>query len=246
MPSSLSFVNLIKNFRDFNEITSSGYRPGCIKYTGDDFAISVSVPVIKLTDCIPAHALLAWDKRLLSKTRNLTLLITGCHGSYPLEIPSENGADNSRTQFHFKVAIVDTYKPSKGSVIEVLRAIQFLDKDESILKLTRYHTKTVGSETVDGNEEENSDMKSEKLEPFSWSASLESYLDRHLMRVIRLRRKFQLGWAGAEQLMFDMEALNQREDEIFKLKQQVCPSNSRGSNRFITLLGNYSCRYCGS
>ena len=46
---------------DFLECVASGYTAGIVRFSGDDFCVSVSIPVARLATMIPPRALVAWD-----------------------------------------------------------------------------------------------------------------------------------------------------------------------------------------
>ncbi|KAF9062809.1 hypothetical protein BDP27DRAFT_1427500 [Rhodocollybia butyracea] len=83
MTAPSNAMNMTRLQHHFLEIVAREYRPGLIRFGGDDFCISVSLSVVKLAESIPARALMAWDRRLLSKCQNLALLISDLRGVYP-------------------------------------------------------------------------------------------------------------------------------------------------------------------
>lgn len=65
----------------------------------------------------------------------------------------------------------------------------------------------------------------------SLSASLESLLDQQLLRLLQLRRRFNLGWAGAEELLWQTETAQEDPITVFQ-KQTKVPPNAHGSRIF--------------
>ncbi|KAJ7187359.1 hypothetical protein C8R46DRAFT_880049 [Mycena filopes] len=130
--------------RDFLETVSSEYRPGLIPFTAGtwdpaaDFAVSVSLPTVRLTDTIPAQALVAWDRRLLGSphARHLVLLISGfnsgagasVHNVYPPLTP-EGGYVRKGMQLRFQVGVCGRYKPSRAHAVEVGRTFGLVGRD---------------------------------------------------------------------------------------------------------------------
>jgi len=211
-----------------------GYRPGIIQFGDDDFAVSVSLPVIALADSIPPRALMAWDRRLLSKSQHLTLLISGFRGMYP---PIDAGgnydvsAQRSGTALTFKVGLTQRYKPGKEYAKDAGRTFGLIIQDaEDELSKT-----AATMEGPDFYEDEASLEAGQtlptpaeeiveddgRMDRFSLSGSLESLLDQALLKVIQLRKKFSLGWAGAEVLYMEMERSQLRADIIFDSHKQV-------------------------
>ena len=55
----------------------------------------------------------------------------------------------------------------------------------------------------------------------SLSTSLESLLDQQLLRLLQLRRRFSLGWAGAEELLWQSETTQEDIATVFQQKRKV-------------------------
>lgn len=55
----------------------------------------------------------------------------------------------------------------------------------------------------------------------SLSTSLESLLDQQLLRLLQLRRRFNLGWAGAEELLWQTETTQEDPVTLFQKKRKV-------------------------
>ncbi|KIM73751.1 hypothetical protein PILCRDRAFT_99249 [Piloderma croceum F 1598] len=212
---------------DFLEVVAAGYRPGLIRFGVDDFSLSISIPVIKLANDIPARALMAWDRRLLSRTQHLTLLISGLRGTYP---PLK--ADGTLTQdavargtnLQFKVGLSRQYKPSKEYALEAKRTYGLVDdeaqqqerplEEEPLLTVDGF---TVREESPHDEDEDDDG----RFDSFSLSSSLETLLDHSLVRVIQTRIKYGLGWAGAETLVAETERLQQTTDDVIAIDRQL-------------------------
>ena len=210
-------------------MVAAGYRPGFIPFGVDDFSLSISIPVITLVNDIPARALMAWDRRLLSRTQNLTLLISGLRGTYP---PLASNGTYSRdaiargTHIQFKVGLSKKYKPGKEHAFEEKQKFGLVDEKKAQTGATPVNEPTVtigmdGSRVVDeapqDEDEEiddNDDDDDGRFDKFSLSNSLESLLDQSLLRVIQFRLKYGLGWAGAEALLAETERLQQTPDTV--------------------------------
>lgn len=210
------------------QVVACDYRPGIVKFGADDFSLSVSIPVIKLANDIPPRALMAWDRRLLSRTQHLTLLISGLRGTYPVlnsqgELTGE--ASKRGTSLQFKVGLTRRYKPSKEHALEAKRTFGLIDEDPDEVPWSAMEDPLM---TVDGGidnspweEEEDEGEDEGRLDSFSLSNSLESLLDHSLLRVIRTRIKFKLGWAGAELLISESERQQQSVDHIVATNRKV-------------------------
>lgn len=192
--------------------------------------ISVSLPIVQLARRIPLRVLSAWDKRLLARTQHLTLLISGLGREYPiLESDGEyrREAKNAGVDLSFKVGLCQRYKPSKDQVLELVRKHGLQTIEEPI----QPPPEVLGM----GDEDIEDDLQQERattpnleeidpghLERFSLSTSLESVLQNLFLPVLRLRLKYQLGWAGAEALLAGVETLQQSPDTLFAYREQEC------------------------
>ena len=197
----------------------------------DRFLVSVSLPVVQLARLIPLRVLSAWDKRLLARTQHLTLLISGLGREYPIldsEGEYRREAKNAGVNLSFTVGLCQRYKPSKDQALELVRkhglktseepvqplpdVVNFDDDDDDTDDILQERTPTPELEETDPGH----------LERFSLSTSLESVLHNLFLPVLRLRIKYQLGWAGAETLLADVETLQQSPDVLFALHQEEC------------------------
>ncbi|KAF9007058.1 hypothetical protein BDQ17DRAFT_1351337 [Cyathus striatus] len=223
--------------RDFVEVVASSYRPGFVRVSGDDFVLSVSLPVIKLAESIPPRALMAWDRRLLSRSQHLVLLISGFHSVYP---PLES--DGTYTSFStrlgvnitFKVGLSGRYKPSKEHVQESARKHGLIIQDaEDELRIQAEKEADERAQQMFDMDDENeavpepevavADEEEEdagRFETFSLSSSLESLLEQSFLKILQLRKKFGLGWAGAELLHSEIEKSQMMDETVYtKMKK---------------------------
>lgn len=205
------------------------YRPGLIRMGEDRFLISVSLPIVQLARRIPLRVLSAWDKRLLVRTQNLTLLISGLGREYPiLESDGEyrREAKNAGLDLSFNVGLCQRYKPSKDQASELVRkhGLQALEEPlqqlPELLSTDDEDDYDIQQERIPTPEPEEADLG--RLERFGLSTSLESVLQNFFLPVLRLRLKYHLGWAGAETLLADVETLQQSSDVLFAYREEEC------------------------
>lgn len=236
---------------DFIETIATGFRPGLIRFGGDDFSISVSLPVITLAASIPPRALMAWDRRLLSRSQHLCLLISGFRGTYPT-ISSDGMLSPVAQQFgtalNFKVGLTPGYKPGKEFAREAARTFGLITTDAE--DDFRIRAEKAALEPFDYDNE--GDPFTEPAPPgpvvveepedrgrfdrFSLSSSLESLLDQALLKVVQLRRAFKLGWAGAEVLLAEVERTQMKPKDIYAKHRQVS-SSFLHSSTCLSILG---------
>ncbi|KAL0948368.1 hypothetical protein HGRIS_010950 [Hohenbuehelia grisea] len=216
--------------RDFVDIVASDYRPGFIQFGDDDFCVSVSLPVITLANSIPARALHAWDRRLLSRSQNLALSIYGFRGVYPvLAADGTYTADATRmgATLSFKVGLTKRYKPGKSQAREAMRTFGITPEDQQIMMNGGKQELPPSLEVynVPANpevREEETELEDEgRFDRFSLSSSLESLMDDKLLKLIQYRRKFRLGWAGAETLHMMVEQSQTAPIEIISRQSQI-------------------------
>ncbi|TFK43105.1 hypothetical protein BDQ12DRAFT_165045 [Crucibulum laeve] len=225
--------------QEFIEIVGTAYRPGLIRLGGDDFVLSVSLPVIELADSVPPRALMAWDRRLLSRSEHLILLISGFRSVYPaLESDGTYTLAASRlsSSLSFKVGLCRRYKPGKEYVEEVARKHGLIiqdAEDEARLAAEKAAAQAqlfvewpedeefdpAQMEVVPEGEEEEGEGE-ERFERFSLSSSLEGLMDHSFLKVLQLRRKFDLGWAGAEVLHSEVEKCQMKDDDVFSMQRK--------------------------
>ncbi|KAF9566809.1 hypothetical protein CPC08DRAFT_703781 [Agrocybe pediades] len=215
--------------QDFVDIVATEYMPGFVRLSGNDFVLSVSLPVLRLAECIPPRALMAWDRRLLSRSQHFTLLISGFRGLYPVledDVTYSAAALRLGVNLSFKVGLTEKYKPAKEQVREVIRRHGLITQDaEDELRLQAELAAQKAKYDFDddtGDEMMQEPVVEEEVEippdpgrfdSFSLSSSLESLMDQFFLKIVRLRKTFNLGWAGAELLNTEIEK-SQKPDEI--------------------------------
>ncbi|KZT30052.1 hypothetical protein NEOLEDRAFT_302770 [Neolentinus lepideus HHB14362 ss-1] len=207
--------------RDFIEIVAADYRPGLVCFDSREFIITVSTPITALD--IPGQALMAWDPRLLAKTQHLTLIIAGSQGVYPpLNTEGLCRPPLKAGELTLRVGLTRKYKPSKQHAQDAVRKFALITSDED-------SDEDVDSNGVENDKEEalegqplpvsaDVDMEEEdegKFDQFSLSESLDSLLNQTLLRLIPLRLKFGLGWAGAESLLAEAERLQRKPEDVY-------------------------------
>jgi ubiquitin-conjugating enzyme E2 Q len=184
---------------------------------------------------------MAWDRRLLSRSQHLCLLISGFRGNYPAITPDgmlSPVAQQFGTALNFKVGLTPRYKPGKEFAKEAARTFGLIINDaEDDLRIQA--EKAAAIESFDYDNEADSFAESAPLgqatieEPeddegcfdrFSLSSSLESLLDQALLKVVQLRRQFKLGWAGAEVLFGEMERTQMKAEDIYAKHRKVSSS----------------------
>ncbi|KAF9788386.1 hypothetical protein BJ322DRAFT_1002310 [Thelephora terrestris] len=212
--------------KDFLETIAHDYRPGLIRMGEDRFLISVSLPIVQLARRIPLRVLSAWDKRLLARTQHLTLLISGLGREYPiLDSDGEyrREAKNAGVDLSFNVGLCQRYKPSKDQALELVRKHGLKNVEEHIQQPPEL-LGTDDEDEDDAQQERVSTPEPEEMDPghlerFSLSTSLESVLQNLFLPVLRLRVKYNLGWAGAETLLADVETLQQSPEMLFAYRE---------------------------
>lgn len=227
--------------RDFLEIVSSSYRPGLIPFTpgpfdsASDFALSVSIPTVRLTDTIPAQALVAWDRRLLGSTRarHLVLLVSGLGTAYPPLTPMGEHARQGM-RLRFQVGVCGRYKPDRAAAVEAGRTFGLVGKDaEDELREAKERERRAREQAAlgwgDGDDSLGDAIEGEatpleveveeedegRFERFSLSTSLESLLEAQLVKLIWVRRTYGVGWAGAELMYMHVEREQRAYDDIY-------------------------------
>jgi ubiquitin-conjugating enzyme E2 Q len=198
----------------------------------------MSLPVITLADAIPPRALMAWDRRLLSRFQNLTLLISNLRGIYPPiggDGTYTSAAQRAGTAVTFKVGLTLKYKPGKEFAQEAGRTFGLIThdaEDELRIKSEKaaalefdfdYESEHFGEAVppVQAPVEEEEEEDEGRFDKFSLSSSLESLLDHAFLKVVQLRRKFGLGWAGAELLFSEVEKTQMKAENIYQEMHHV-------------------------
>ncbi|XP_006456406.1 hypothetical protein AGABI2DRAFT_77738 [Agaricus bisporus var. bisporus H97] len=205
--------------RDFLEIVAAEYRPGFIKHHFDQFLITVSIPILRLTDIIPPRALMAWDRALLSKTQHLCVLISGFNGIYP--VLNQNGsysayAFEAGANIQFKIGLTQRYKLGKEEARTAIRKHGLLldeveeepqEEVDSADELEACETPMVVQE------DEKTDPN--RFDHFSLSNSLESLMNQSFLKLLQFRLTFGLNWGGAEKLLDEVERSQNTPQETF-------------------------------
>jgi hypothetical protein len=70
-------------------------------------------------------------------------------------------------------------------------------------------------------EEEVVNVDEGRFDGFSLSSSLESLMDQSFLKIVQLRRRFGLGWAGAELLHSEVEISQRLDEDVLKMKHDV-------------------------
>ena len=210
--------------------------------------MSVSLPVVTLSKSIPPHALMAWDRRLLSCPQHFTLLISGFRGLYPVlenDVSYTSSAQRLGVSLAFKVGLSQRYKPGTEQALEMVRKhgliIHDVEDDLRIqTELAAHAQRFEWSDDLNEDEpmepmpaeappEEEEVVDEGRFDGFSLSTSLESLMDQSFLKIVQLRRKFGLGWAGAELLHSEIEISQQLDTDVLKMKHDVSVNSARGS-----------------
>lgn len=202
--------------------------------------MSISLPVITLSDSIPPHALMAWDRRLLSCSQHLTLLISGFHGLYPVlenDVSYTSSAQRLAVSLGFKVGLSQRYKPGAEQALEVIRKHGLIthEAEDEVRMQADWAAMRQRFERSDSDDLDEDDSTPAEAAPvdevvnvdkgrfggFSLSSSLESLMDQSFLKIVHLRRKFGLGWAGAELLHSEIEICQRLDEDVLKMKNDV-------------------------
>ncbi|EIW74242.1 hypothetical protein CONPUDRAFT_85969 [Coniophora puteana RWD-64-598 SS2] len=230
-------VDMAQLKRDFLGTLAASYRPGLLRTTSahSSLSLSVSLPLSALSHAIPAHALLAWDRRLLTPRAHLVLVISGMHGVYPpLDPRTAAQTEEARkrgAKMRFVVGLVrgGAYKPAAEAVTGALRTFGLkapaaptaqAQYGDGVVDASLLLPDEDGFGAPNGKQGEEAEEEGEedggKIHKMSLSASLERLLETHLVPILQLRKRFGLGWAGAEQL-HDAATTGQRDaGEVYK------------------------------
>jgi ubiquitin-conjugating enzyme E2 Q len=179
---------------------------------------------------------MAWDRRLLSRSQHLCILISGFHGNYPPISPDgtlNHVAHQLGTALNFKVGLTLRYKPGKEFAKDAARTFGLIINDaEDDLRIQAekaaaleleydaeadpYGESAVTEPTTIEEEEDEG-----QFDRFSLSSSLESLLDQALLKVVQIRRQFGLGWAGAEVLLGEVERTQMKAQDVYNQHRKV-------------------------
>lgn len=205
---------------------------------------------------------MAWDRRLLSRSQHLCLLISGFRGNYPAIGPDgmlSPMAQQSGTALNFKVGLTPRYKPGQEFAKEAVRTFGLIiDDTEDKLRIQAEKATALESFDYDNETDTSGEPASQgettieedegRFDRFSLSSSLESLLDHALLKVLQIRRQFGLRWAGAEVLFGEVERTQMKAEDIYNRHRQVSSSFTFSSvcRIELALVGDYCSRQSGS
>ncbi|THU91820.1 hypothetical protein K435DRAFT_829796 [Dendrothele bispora CBS 962.96] len=235
--------NKTKLQMDFIETLASSYRPGVIRTgDGFVMSVSLPI-IDLAEKVEPRALGAWDRKLLnppMGIPHHLVLLISGWRGVYPYPIrdarsSSSASSSASSSSLKFKVGLSSSYKPTPENVREAYRSFGLIvndAEDELALKLEkeRFEALAMGfldsddlcpsevlgnDDLLEGIDEENVDEEPEKgtFESFALSSSLESLMDQHFLKLVGIRMRWALGWAGAETLLAECEK-RQAEEKV--------------------------------
>ncbi|GJE90635.1 hypothetical protein PsYK624_067790 [Phanerochaete sordida] len=204
---------------DFNQMAAIGCKPGLTRIGVSEIVISVSAPTFRLAESVPPRALMAWDSRLLSQSRNFTLIISGIHGKYPILSPegtlSPDALARGTSKLTFRVGLTPRYKPEKEQVLELVR--MFGTQEAPLIP------EPVGEDPwAEPQSGETPGIRSEPTptdqDPFhfSLSSSLEALMNDRFMEVLSLRLKYGIGWAAAEAIVGSVHRLQRSAERVME------------------------------
>lgn len=181
-----------------------------------ELILSISMPVISLASKIEPRALMAWDPRLLSKTQYFTMIISGMQQHYPFIQSNgaivESLATRGMKNLQFHVGLTSDNKPSEDLLQKLLRNFaSFKDTDEQVASKEDDVNDDFGYDFVT----EETDQKPNNEFSFALSTSLESLLCDRFLEILRLRLRYNLGWAAAETLVSCANQTQIPPDELF-------------------------------
>jgi ubiquitin-conjugating enzyme E2 Q len=200
---------------------------------------------------------MAWDRRLLSCSQHLTLLISGFHGLYPVlenDVSYTSSAQRLAVSLGFKVGLSQRYKPGTEQALETVRKhglITHEAEDEVRMQANlaalqqRYERSDLDEDELMPAEaapveEEVVNVDEGRFDGFSLSSSLESLMDQSFLKIVQLRRRFGLGWAGAELLHSEIEISQRLDEDVLKMKHDVSLNSVEVPGELIvfSILGN--------
>lgn len=183
---------------------------------------------------------MAWDRRLLSCSQHLTLLISGFHGLYPVlenDVSYTSSAQRLAVSLGFKVGLSQRYKPGTEQALEIVRKHGLITHEaedevriQANLAAMQQRFERFDSDEVDEDEPTPAEAAPEEEEvvnvdegrfDFSLSSSLESLMDQSFLKIVQLRRRFGLGWAGAELLHSEIELCQRLDEDVLRMKHDV-------------------------
>ena len=188
--------------------------------------MSISKPAFKLADTIPAQALSAWDSRLLSNVKHLTLIITGIRGVYPI-LQTDGSLNHLLNGVTFKVGLTRSYKPDSDLVRQLSRTFANGNdlQGEAIIP----------DQTMEDEVDESFS--------FSLSSSLEALMNDRFLDLLQIRIRYRFGWAAAEALLSEVYRTQGQAEDIFQQHAEVCHQRLRYcAIQNWYLLGTAACR----
>lgn len=182
---------------------------------------------------------MAWDSRLLTTSRQLTLLITGIHEVYPIllntgKLSPELSSLGHRPQF--KAGLCKRYKPSKSDVLDLARNFGLKEKkpievprepaipadfnveDEEPDDYDSFDFHAEYRRAIELEEEKAANNATRKEDQgfieFSLSSSLNDLLNDCFLDILQYRLQYGFGWAGAEMLVNMIQKRQQSAETI--------------------------------
>jgi len=145
---------------------------------------------------------------------------------------------------NFQVGLSGRYKPGKEQVRELIRKHGLVTtdaEDEFQLQgelaaqkmkisqameadLEDEDETTADTSAITADEEPEQQVDPDRFDKFSLSSSLDSLMDQSFLKLVQIRRKFGLGWAGAE--LLDSESEKSQMKEIDVLNSKIKASGS--------------------
>ena len=174
--------------------------------------MSISKPAFKLADTIPAQALSAWDSRLLSNVKHLTLIITGIRGVYPI-LQTDGSLNHLLNGVTFKVGLTRSCKPDSDLVRQLSRTFANGNdlQGEAIIP----------DQTMEDEVDESFS--------FSLSSSLEALMNDRFLDLLQIRIRYGFGWAAAEALLGEVYRTQGQAEDISQQHAEVCHQRLRYS-----------------
>ena len=77
---------------------------------------------------------------------------------------------------------------------------------------------TADTSAITADEEPEQQVDPDRFDKFSLSSSLDSLMDQSFLKLVQIRRKFGLGWAGAELLHSESEKSQMKEIDVLNSK----------------------------
>lgn len=187
---------------------------------------------------------MAWG---LEETEHLVLLISGFGGTYPvLEVDGAytSAARKATTKLSFKVGLSSRYKPSKTRACGAVREDgSIIDECHDQLEKITLGKKHLHHEddkwgpkkpTIERQVADKEQPDRDHFDSFSLSNPLELLLNKAFVHVIQYRRRFGLGWAGADYLYQEIERSKQLPEEALSASFEVCRITANNPSLLLT------------